>query len=115
MNQVYDLNLYEGDPIISDDISYLKQEINILFDTRLGDLMGDSDYGTDYEKFLYEWQASNGAMERQMRSDLCQLDLRGFDPEVKVYFLKGSERDIAIIDVELTRQYEKTKLLYKIT
>lgn len=104
-----------GTGIITDDMQYLKQEINILFDTRRGDLLGDVEYGTDYMHFLYDLKATAAAMEYQMMLDLYKLDLKQFSPTCNVYLMKGTERDIAIIEVNLDRYDEHTTELYKIT
>lgn len=116
MTPIVDFNLDDtGEALITSDTDYLKQEIKLMFDTRFGDLFGESGYGTDYMRFLYDLKASNSALETQMLHDLYELDLRGFIPEVKVYLLQGTERDIAVLDVTLTRGPEQVKTTYKIT
>jgi len=112
---IFDLGLAE-DPIgPRTDDEYLKQQIDILFETRFGDLFGDAGYGTDYRRFLYELKASNDAMRIQMENDLYNLDLRGYVPSVDVYFLNGTKRDIAVIDVQLVKNDRGVRVLYKIT
>lgn len=110
-----DFNLNEGEPTINDDVACLIQQIDILFDSTPGDLIGDLEYGTDYEKFLYDLRLGPEALEEQMLDDLYSLDLLGFSPSVKVYLMQGSERDIAIIDVHLKRNSEEYSKSYKIT
>lgn len=110
-----DFNLNEGEPTINDDVACLIQQIDILFDSNKGDLIGDIEYGTDYERYLYELKLTPEALEEQMLDDLYSLDLLGFTPEVKVYLMQGSERDIAVIDVHLRRNSEDYSKTYKIT
>lgn len=110
-----DFNLNEGDPTINDDVECLIQQIDILFDTTPGDLIGDLGYGTDYERFLYDLKISPATLEEQMLQDLYSLDLMGFDPTINVYLMQGSERDIAVIDVHLKRNSEQYSKTYKIT
>lgn len=110
-----DFNLNEGEPTINDDVACLIQQIDILFDTTPGDLLGDIEYGTDYEKFLYDFKTNAEVLEEQMLQDLYSLDLMGFTPTVKVYLMQGSERDIAVIDVHLKRNSEDYSKTYKIT
>lgn len=109
-----DFNLNEGEPTINDDVACLIQQIDILFDTTPGDLLGDIEYGTDYEKFLYDFKTNAEVLEEQMMQDLHSLDLMGFIPTVKVYLMQGSERDIAVIDVHLKRNSEDYSKTYKI-
>lgn len=110
-----DFNLNEGEPTINDDVACLIQQIDILFDSNQGDLIGDIEYGTDYERYLYDLKLTPEALEEQMLNDLYSLDLLGFTPNVNVYLMQGSERDIAVIDVHLRRNSEDYSKTYKIT
>lgn len=110
-----DFNLQEGDPTVNDDISCLKQQIDILFDSSPGDLVGDLDYGTNYEYYLYELKLSADGLKQRMLDDLYSLDLLGFAPDVQVYLMQGTERDIAVIQVDLYRGQEHQTKTYKIT
>lgn len=77
-----DFNLNEGPATINNDARLVIQQIDILFGTRFGDLIGEYDYGTDYERFLYELKLDSDTMAEQMKSDLYSLDLLGFQPDV---------------------------------
>lgn len=110
-----DFNLKEGEPTINDDVACLIQQIDILFDTTPGDLLGDTNYGTDYERYLYDFKTNAETLKEQMLQDLYSLDLLGFTPTVDVYLMQGSERDIAVIDVHLRRNSENYSKSYKIT
>ena len=110
-----DFNLNEGEPAINDDVACLIQQIDILFDSTPGDLIGDIGYGTDYERCLYDFKFNAAALEERMLDDLYSLDLLGFNPTVNVYLMQGSERDIAVIDVHLKRNSEEYSKSYKIT
>ena len=95
-----DLNLYDGDPIVDDNIDLIWQQVNILFDTYKGQLFGDDTYGTDYESLLYDLKASANDLKRRMESDLDTLNLLGYSYKVEAYLLKGTQRDIALIKVD---------------
>lgn len=110
-----DFNLSEGDPTINDDISCLIQQIDILFDTTPGDLIGDIEFGTDYEHHLYDLKLGPDTLREHMLDDLRRLDLLGFTPDVNVYLMQGTERDIAVIDVQLRRNMEHYSKTYKIS
>lgn len=110
-----DFNLNEGEPTINSDLEILVQQIDILFDTKPGDLLGEISFGTDYSKFLYELQVSADVLRDQMLSDLQQLDLMGFIPQVEVYLMQGTQRDIAVIEVQLKRNSINFTKTYKIT
>ena len=110
-----DFNLNEGDPLITNDIDCIIQQIDILFDTTQGDLLGDITYGTDYAYLLYDLKMSADGLRDHMMNDLNKLDLMGFTPEINVYLMQGTERDIALIQVDLRRYSEKYTKTYKIT
>lgn len=111
-----DLNLSEkGGPTLTEDIDILKQEIEILFETRPGDLLGEANYGTDYSKNLYVLRQGNETLKSQMTNDLNQLELFDFVPTIEVSMMQGSERDIALIKVDLIREDEKYTQLYNIS
>lgn len=109
-----DFNLGYGSATINDDVECLIQQINILFDTNPGDLLGDIDYGTDYEYFLYELKLPPDILADRMMEDICSLDLMGYTPEVKVYLMQGTERDIAVIQVDLYKDSKRYTKTYKI-
>ena len=110
-----DFNLTYGDPIVFKDIDIVLQQIDLLFDTTCKDILGDERFGSQYDKYLYELNVSNDSLRQKVMSDLNQLDLQGFSPDVEVYFLEGTERDIAMIDITLSKDYENYNRTYKIS
>lgn len=110
-----DFNLNEGDPLVDDDVQLIIQQIDILFGTTPKDLYGDINYGTRYDTYLYQLHISEDQLEDEIMKDLGTLDLRGFVPEVNVYFCAGTERDIAIIEINLYQSTRMYKKVYKIT
>ena len=109
-----DFNLYKGDPVVEQEEALIWQQVNILFDTTPGQLQGDMDYGTDYEHYLFELNQSPDDLQYRMEKDLNELNLFGYEPEVKVSLLKGTEHDIALIEVDLKKGSRVTSKIYKI-
>lgn len=110
-----DFNLHEGEDLINDATSYVLQQIEILFDTTPGDLLGDLDYGTRYENYLYELKLSEDQLKRAIENDLAEIDLCGYEPNVQVFLSQGTERDIALIEINLVSPSGNTiKKAYKI-
>ena len=110
-----DFNLSKGEPIVFKDIDFVMQQMDLLFDTTLKDVLGDESCGSHYDKYLYKLNISNDDLKQKVLSDLNSLDLRGFSPYVDVYFLEGTERDIAMIDITLSKDYENYNRTYKIS
>ena len=109
-----DFNLNPGDPLINEEIDCIKQQIAILFSTKPGDLIGDIQYGCDYETYLYDLKLTSYELSERMMEDLYTMDLLGWYPEVDTKLLQGTERDIAVINVDLTKGNEKVSQIYKV-
>jgi hypothetical protein len=99
--------------ILGNSAELVIQQVDILFGTDIYDVLGD-DFGTNYDKYLYVTGMSNSALEHKILSDLNKLDLLGFVPSVKVTLLEGTVRDIALIDITFTGDYETFNKIYKI-
>lgn len=109
-----DFNIDTGNPIIYRDVDMVLQQIDILFDTNPGEVLGDRSFGTQYDRYLYNLKVSNESLKSHILSDLNSLNLCGFSPDVEVYYFQGSERDIAIVDIVLSKNYENYRRTYKI-
>lgn len=97
---------------ISNDLLYVLQQIDLLFNTEINDVLGDSSYGTNYDKYLYTLEVSNAMLETKITNDLYKLDLRGFTPSVIVRIVEGTFRDIAFIDITLSKNYNEYNKTY---
>lgn len=104
----------DSKPIKNDDVDLLLQQIDILFDTTPGQVLGEDEYGTEYDRYLYDLKLSNNAIKVQVMNDLNELDLMGYIPDVEVYMLQGTEQDICLINITLTRELSTIKKTYKI-
>lgn len=109
-----DFNLDAGSPIKNDEIALIIQQIDLLFDTFPTEVFGDPDFGTEYDRYLYQLKISNSALQQEVLSDLNSLDLFGYLPSVNVHLLEGTERDIVLIEITLTRDEEIYQKVYKI-
>jgi hypothetical protein len=108
-----DFDLYNT-PVQNDDISLVMQQIDILFDTKPREVLGFEKFGTNYEKYLFDLNISNDAIKYAVISDLRSLDLLGFSPHVEVHLLQGTEHDIALVEITLSRDDEHYQQIYKI-
>ena len=99
-------NKLTDDCIVSNKLIYVLQQIDLLFDTCPGEVLGNMSFGTNYDKYLYNLSISNSTLENKILSDLNNLDLCGFSPSVNVHIVEGTVRDIAIINIKLTGDYE---------
>lgn len=109
-----DFNIDAGSPTKNKDIDLVLQQIEILLDTTPDDVMGE-EFGTQYDSYLYKLKMSADDIKTQVSSDIYSLNLLGFVPKIEVYLLQGTEQDIALIQIELVRDYERYEKIYKIT
>lgn len=100
------------DIIISNDLACLLQQIDLLFNTNINDVLGDQNFGSNYDRYLYTLGMSNVALESKIMSDLHKLDLLGFTPSVEVQIVEGSVRDIAFINLTFSKDYEEYNKTY---
>lgn len=107
-------NKLTDDVIVSNDLICVLQQIDLLFDTDINDVLGDPHFGTNYDKYLYTLDVSNATLEAKVMADLNMLDLCGFTPSVVVKIIDGTYRDIAFIDITLSKDYEEYNKIYVI-
>lgn len=105
-------NKISDDLIISNDLLCLLQQVDILFNTDVCDVLGDENFGTSYDKYLYTLGMSNSALEAKILDDLYKLELFNFVPSVSVTIVEGSHRDIAFVDITFSGEYEDYNKTY---
>lgn len=110
-----DFNLNQGSPVLNRDIDLILQQIDMLFDTKPKEVFGDERFGSKYDEYLYRLKISNTSLEQLIKRDISNLNLFGFFVDVRVNLLYGTEKDIALIEIELTRDEESYQQIYKIS
>lgn len=99
--------------VISNDLVCLLQQVDLLFNTCPGDVLGDG-FGTNYDRYLYTLGMSNEALRTKVINDLNQLELFGFTPSVNVTITEGTVRDIAFIDITFSGEFGEYNKSYVI-
>ena len=115
VNMLVDFSLSNDSVVKNNDLDLVLQQIDILFDTKPKEVLGFERFGTKYEYYLYNLKISNSALKQTVLSDLYSLDLLGFEPTVEVHLLQGTEQDIALIEIVLTRDDTQYQQIYKIS
>lgn len=99
---------------VNDEISLIIQQIDILFDTNPNEVLGQENFGTQYDRYLHNLKISNENLKMAVLNDLYSLELFDYSPNVDIILLHGTTQDIALVNISLKRDdsyYEKT---YKI-
>lgn len=89
---------------LSNKVDILLQSINLLFETSKDELFGNTEYGTNYEVFLYDLKANSDQITNQVYKDIYSLgsDILGnYKVNVNTILLQGTERDIALIEIDI--------------
>lgn len=104
-----DLNIYapnEGGfangSVVKQGVDLFIQEIQLLFDTEKGDIMG-SDYGSDIRKYLYKLNVSENRLMGLITREIFEFcdGANEFEYKVDASFAKGQQRDICIVDISI--------------
>ena len=109
-----DFNLDAGSPTKTGDVALILQQIDVLFDTTPKEVLGYEDFGTRYDDYLYKLDISQEALRQTVLNDLLSIELFDFAPTVEVHLLQGTEQDIALVEIVLTRDDEQYQKVYKI-
>ena len=102
------------DIVINNDLLLVLQQIDLLFNTDPYDVLGDMNFGSNYDDYLYTVGVSNVALENKILTDINKLDLLGYSVDVKVTLVEGTERDIAFIDITVSGDLETESKTYVI-
>lgn len=112
-----DFCLYKkgGCATLNSEVDLIIQQVDILFDTTPTEVLGDENFGTRYDRYLYDMRLSADNLKTIIKQDINELNLMGWDFDVDVYLLQGTEQDIAIIDISFYKGIETIQKTYKIS
>lgn len=108
------LDNFSDQLILNNDLACIIQQIDLLFNTDINDVLGDSSYGSNYDTYLYTVGMSNIVLEDKIRKDIEKLNLGDYKVSVNVKIVEGSVRDIAFIDITLYDSYNEYSKTYMI-
>lgn len=112
-----DFSMYQksGSATLNLEVDLLIQQVDILFDTTPTEVLGDEWFGTRYDDYLYDTRLSADNLKTIVEQDLSKINLMGWNYDVEVYLLQGTEQDIAIINITFTKGIETVQKTYKIS
>lgn len=112
-----DFCLYKkgGNSVLNSEVDLLIQQIDILFDTTPTEVLGDENFGTRYDSYLYDTRLSADNLRRIIEADIAEINLMGWSYNVEVHLLQGTEQDIALINIVFSKGLESVQKTYKIT
>lgn len=111
-----DLCVNKSNVILEHDVDLVLQQIDILFDTQVDEVFGEADYGSYFDQFLWDLSISNTYIE-QYTDNLIRgsVNLLGYNVRSEVKIYQGTENDIILITIHLTRDAEDYEKTYKLS
>ena len=101
--------------VLNHEVDLIIQQIDILFDTIPGEVIGDINYGSDFDKFLYELNVGSGVAADYIRQTIIDnVELFGWTIQIEVKFMVGTENDIMLVGIEFSKNSEAYSHVYKI-
>lgn len=93
-----------GGAVVNDRISFLLQEIGMLFDTSRGEVLGDERFGTDFEQFIWDLNASNTDISSYVVNAIYGYTTTGglFDIGAETTISPGTDSDVIIVKITIT-------------
>ena len=105
-----------GAVVLDDEVDLIIQQIDILFDTREGEVLGERDFGVRFDTYLWNPNIGSGMIESEVKSYIERnVELFGWDVSVKVEFLLGTEHDILLMQVSFHKDSDVYSKLYKVS
>ena len=96
---------YTDKTVVENELDLFIQEIDVLFSTSKFDVLGDPCFGTNIEDILWKTNISASKIEQELSDAVrnsCFMN-EFFEWKIKVNIIRGQLRDIAVIDVKITR------------
>jgi len=97
---------------ISNEFDAYLQQIKNVFSPEPGAIMGAEDMAVDLEKYIYEMSFSSKRLEKkidQLVRRYCTYS-ELFRTTISVKFAKGTERDMAFIDIIIDNKDNKKRI-----
>lgn len=106
-----DFCLTDDNVFLVEERDLLVQQIDMLFDTTPNEVLGE-EYGTNFYDFLWDLSASAADVTEYTKSVIyANINLMDWDLEVETNLLQGTQNDIILITIRLSKynmEYEKT-------
>lgn len=101
--------------VLNYELDLILQQLDMLFDTNYKEVLGELNYGTDFDKFLYELNFSNYAIKQYIESTIkSNVYTFDFDINVDIKLLNGTENDIIIVVINISKNGKIYEQKYRI-
>jgi hypothetical protein len=109
-----DFCLDNNQVFVSDERDLIVQQIDMLFDTTIDEVLGER-YGSHFYDFLWDLNATASDISEYTKSIIAgHVVLFGWSVDVDTQLLQGTQNDIILITVKLTKYDETIEKTYKV-
>lgn len=110
-----DFNYKDDSITLIDEKELIIQQIDLLFDTNYGDVFGEIDFGSDFNAFLWDMNISNKDITDYTKGIITKyINIFDWDLDVDTTILEGTQNDIILIKIILTKDFDKIEKTYKV-
>lgn len=106
-----DFCLTDNHVFLVEECDLLVQQIDMLFDTTPNEVLGE-EYGTNFYDFLWDLSATANDVTEYTKSVIYKnVNLMDWSLEVETNLLQGTQNDIILITIHLSKynyEFEKT-------
>ena len=111
-----DFDSQEGAITLDQDVDLIMQQVEIALDTRNGEILGNYEYGTRLDVYLYNPNIGNQTIEDAIYDYLTSnIELFGWQLDVKVEFMVGTNNDIMLLQITFSKNADSYSKIYKVT
>lgn len=105
-----DLGLFDN-IIINNSFDAALQELDILFSTKNTELIGNTNYGTNFELFLWDLNQKNDQLENYINQKIIQntFYLKNIRHTINVESVQDINENIYIVNITLYKDNEDTE------
>ena len=105
-----------GAVVLDNEVDLIIQQIDILFDTRPGEVLGQYDFGTRFDTYLFNPNIGSHMIESEVTGFINNnVELFGWAVEVTVEFLMGTHHDIMLMQISFSKEADTYTKLYKVS
>lgn len=105
-----------GAVVLDGEVDLIIQQIDILFDTRPGEVLGQYEFGAKFDNYLFNPNIGSHMIESEVTNLITSnVELFGWKVDVKVEFLVGTQHDIMIMQVAFRKDTDVYSKLYKVS
>lgn len=101
--------------VLDDELDLIIQQIDMLFSTTPMDVIGCPNYGSAYERFIYDLSYPTSEIKRYAESQLEKnVEFFGNPYDVNVSVLNGEYNDIILLEVNIYVKGHQYQKIYKV-